>query len=213
VLVVLSATGCSNKAELERAQEDAEKNKEEAARLRDQLAELKKVAEKNKVEAARLREQLAKLKPGGDDTKSRIRIKCDEVIDYYADKAPQVNVRVERRNYSGPVRVMFVTWDSSLAKGAFMPQRLSVSYLVLGGEDNVTVDVGRCIAENTALKMVGRSETAIVSVSPTLPEHGFHPPERRTEGEDARIDALIKAGKLPERYEKVVRLVFRGNRP
>jgi hypothetical protein len=50
LLVVLSATGCTNKAELEQAQERAEMYKAEA--------------EKYKAEAARLEDELSKKKPG-----------------------------------------------------------------------------------------------------------------------------------------------------
>jgi hypothetical protein len=177
-LAFLSAIGCSNKPELERAQSDADKNK-------------------NEIKA-----------PVGE--KPRIRIsKCDEVI-YYDDKAPLVEVRVDRENYSGPIRVTFWVPDYSARRKdldpkvvpPFIIQPPPVSYIVPSGQDRVRIDVGRCINESNAAEAVGSHEAKIL-VRPTTSERIAGPEDEK------KISELKKSGKWPEEEEKVVRLVIR----
>jgi hypothetical protein len=231
-LAFLAVTGCSDKADVERARAEAEKAKSDLERARAE-------AEKAKAEAARVQAELelyklkaakggkgpGRVNPKQDKaprgTKARVRIvKCDDVI-YYGDKAPLVEVRLKRENYEGPVRVRFSIPVLSFAgkSPANNPvprlfQDLSVSYTLPSGEDKLNIDVGRCIDENIVRDCLGSSShRALISVSPTLAERESDQPSGLPTVEDAKkINELTKMGRWPERCEKEVRLVLRGRK-
>jgi hypothetical protein len=102
-LALLSATGCSNKSEVEQAQAEAEKAKHELERARAD-------ADKAKAQASRLQAQLelAKLKAGSSEKKGApagVVLRCEHDLIIHENSTDAVMVAIERDGYKKPIRV------------------------------------------------------------------------------------------------------------
>jgi hypothetical protein len=115
VLAALAATGCSDKAELERARAEAEKHKAEVARLRAEL-DAKPKAGSTEKRAGPAKPSLtldAKPKAGAAEKKARppkpsLTIACPDVLLIRPRNLPSLEIHVERQGFAGVVKIKHV---------------------------------------------------------------------------------------------------------